>query len=293
MEKAVLGALVLAWVACTVAAPGDAWADLLCKGPSGAVHVRSSCKAKETALDPAVLSAAFAALQTEVAGHDAVLAPFSVTDGGSAVELTGVNLRLVDGSGRTTGPPNGRGNLIIGYDEGRCHGDPGEERPCQTDPDCATIGGPCDHGQKTGSHNLVIGPGHQYPGIGGLVSGSTNTIAGAHQGIVGGFQNSATGDSAGILGGADDVASGGNGAICGGHDNDASGPFAAVLGGFGNAATGDSTTVAGGSDNGAHGEASLVLGGESNGALGEWATVVGGLENGAPDSHEVVIGTTP
>src|SRR5215813_3638830 len=36
---------------------------------------------------------------------------------GSVLQWIGINVQIVDGSGNTGGPPNGRGNLIIGYNE--------------------------------------------------------------------------------------------------------------------------------------------------------------------------------
>lgn len=52
----------------------------------------------------------------------------------------GANVMVTSGSGATAGPVNGLGNLIVGYDE-------------------VISSGTSD---KSGSHNLVAGPGHNY-----------------------------------------------------------------------------------------------------------------------------------
>jgi hypothetical protein len=48
------------------------------------------------------------------------------------------------------------GNLIVGYDE---------------DEGSAPV-----FNNRTGSHNLVIGPGHQFTASGGLLAGRDNTV---------------------------------------------------------------------------------------------------------------------
>jgi len=73
---------------------------------------------------------------------------------GTTLQLSGINLQIVSGAGATDGAVNGRGNLIVGYNE-----DDGRDR--------------------TGSHNLVLGRNNGYSGI---VSGDENQIA--NQGAV-------------------------------------------------------------------------------------------------------------
>ena len=46
--------------------------------------------------------------------------PISIEADGT-IRITGANLQIVSGSGATDGPINGKGNLIIGYNEGRDH----------------------------------------------------------------------------------------------------------------------------------------------------------------------------
>ena len=59
--------------------------------------------------------------------------PISIENSGRTVQIAGANLQIVSGAGSTDAPPNGLGNLIIGYNE-------------------ATAGQ-----TRTGSHNVVIG----------------------------------------------------------------------------------------------------------------------------------------
>ena len=80
-----------------------------------------------------------AALETKLLPVSAAQSGSTVTD----VYYTNVNLHIRSGAGATNGPINGRGNLIVGYDEE--NGDP-----------------------RTGSHNLVIGRYHSYSSFGGL-----------------------------------------------------------------------------------------------------------------------------
>src|SRR5262245_12285497 len=54
---------------------------------------------------------------------------------GTTLQFTGINVQIVSGSGTTTGTVNGKGNLIIGYNEsGLCTGAGG--RTCRTNADC-------------------------------------------------------------------------------------------------------------------------------------------------------------
>lgn len=85
------------------------------------------------------LTARLTALETKLA---------RVSVSGDDIYITGANLHLRSGSGSTDGPVNGRGNLIIGYNEMRGTGD-----------------------NRSGSHNLVLGSQHNYISYGGLVAG--------------------------------------------------------------------------------------------------------------------------
>ena len=69
--------------------------------------------------------------------------------GQPALVLTGANFHVRSGAGATDASPNGRGNLVVGYDEGRSSGT----------------------ARKTGSHNLIVGKGHSYTSHAGVVFG--------------------------------------------------------------------------------------------------------------------------
>jgi hypothetical protein len=183
----------------------------------------------------------------------------SVTGAGGLPEvvITGANLRLVNGQ-RATATTNGLGNLLVGYNEPR----EGEN-------------------VRTGSHNMVVGQGHNFSSFGGLVVGRQNEISGAFAAVSGGFDNTASGDSAAVCGGIFNRASGSTAAVSGGFDNTASGSGAAVCGGDGNTASGGASVVTGGHGNTAGGHAAAISGGEANTANGYCSTVSGGRNHTA------------
>ncbi|MEO1055321.1 MAG: hypothetical protein AAFY28_00250 [Actinomycetota bacterium] len=207
------------------------------------------------------------------------LASVSVgTIGGQpTVTFDGVNVRIVDGSGdtecSTTGfePCNGRGNLIVGYNEDTA------------DPET-----------RSGSHNLVNGADNEYTNHSGVVFGNFNEVSAVYATVIGGYQNTASGsyssvtggflnDAQGIRshisGGNSNLASGLSSSVSGGSVNSAQGTYSAVSGGSGNRATGEGSSVSGGLGNWASGEDSSVSGGEGNFAVGESSSVSGGSEN--------------
>jgi len=169
------------------------------------------------------------------------------------VVITGANLRIVNGR-RGTATANGVGNLLVGYNEPRDDGD----------------------NERTGSHNVVVGLGHNFSSFGGLVAGRHNAIRGAFASVSGGFDNTASGDSASVSGGIFNRASGLSASVSGGFDNTASGNAAAVSGGDGNTASGNAAAVSGGHGNTASGNAAAISGGEANMARGFSASVSGG-----------------
>ncbi len=82
------------------------------------------------------------------------------------VVFEGCNVHVRNGhSTERTTTTNGLGNLIVGYNE---------------DGDITVSAVPRTTGTKdrSGSHNLVIGPAHEYSGHSGLVAGSGNIISG-------------------------------------------------------------------------------------------------------------------
>jgi hypothetical protein len=179
----------------------------------------------------------------------------SVTGEGNQPEvvITGANLRIVNGL-RATATANGLGNLLVGYNETRDDGD----------------------NERTGSHNVVVGLGHNFSSFGGMVVGRQNAIRGRFASVSGGFDNAATGDSASVSGGIFNRASGPSASVSGGFDNTARGNATAVSGGDGNTASGASASVSGGHGNTASGPTAAVSGGEANMARGFSAAVSGG-----------------
>ena len=178
------------------------------------------------------LQAQIATLQTQVNSQAAVvsvlqqlLAHFSRE--GNNIFITGANLNIVNGLGATNGNPNtpesvepasmvtnGVGNLIVGYNEGL-------QQP--------TV--------RSGSHNIVVGPGHSYAWSGGLVAGFLNSVSGPYATVTGGDFNNAVGVAASVTGGS---------------NNSAIGEAAIATGGSLNRALGDHSTVVGGTGNTAH-----------------------------------------
>jgi hypothetical protein len=238
--------------------PPPAAADQLCIGSSGiarVIRVREQCRTSEEDLG------SFEALKL-------LLGAISSQEDGATLRMSGINLQIVSGSGATNGPTNGRGNLIVGYNEELGRRDRG------------------------GSHNVVIGPQHGYSGSGGLVSGFANVVSNEAATVVGGFGNEASGVSS---------------TVCGGQFNKAAGLDATVAGGRFNRADGLDTSVHGGACNYAgpgpvpecdpkeSGEADLpgastVSGGRDNAALADFASVSGGRENTASGVASAVSG---
>jgi len=111
---------------------------------------------------------------------------------GTTLQFSGINVQVVSGSGATNGAVNGKGNLIVGYNEG-------------------TMGQ-----TRTGSHNLVVGNEHEYTSYGGLVAGFANTVSGISASVSGGAGNVASGVNASVSGGASNQVGGGDASISGG-----------------------------------------------------------------------------
>jgi hypothetical protein len=210
--------------------------------------------------------------------------------GKPTIQVTGANLQIVSGSGKTNGPVNGAGNLIIGYDdEAEC---PAEREFC--------FGLP----PQTGSHNLVLGNSQGYTSWGAILGGIANTsgapgtfvvgaenvVSGIYSSVSGGTTSAASSELASISGGEDNTASGIASSVSGGSENDSTGGATSVSGGHENTATGLETSVVGGQHNEASGSSAAILGGSKNTAAGELSSVSGGLENTASGEHSSVSG---
>ena len=115
-------------------------------------------------------------LETRIAQLESLLQHF--TRIGNVIYIEGANLNIRSGSGETSGTVNGYGNLIVGYNE---------EWGSSND--------------RSGSHNIVVGEGHEYSKYGGLVVGFANTISGGYASVSGGNGNTASGPYSSVSGG--------------------------------------------------------------------------------------------
>ena len=115
---------------------------------------------------------------------------------GPHIIITGANLHIRSGEGVTDGANTGVGNLVIGYNE--------------------VLGWGLDAGDRDGTHNLIVGPGHKYLSFGGFLAGYKNTTSGNYASVSGGWDNTASGDYASVSGGLSNTASGGASSVSGG-----------------------------------------------------------------------------
>ncbi len=189
-------------------------------------------------------------LEARVAALEAKLALVQVIEGelnglhGPHWMIEGANVHIRSGSGATDdgGAPTGLGNLVVGYNEVLLN-------------DLAL-------GDRSGSHNLVVGQGHRFLGVGGFVAGILNTIMDQGASVSGGGNNTATFIGS-ISGGIGNTTTGLGASISGGSGNTASGIHASVSGGMNNVASGPDTSINGGANNTASGILSSISGGSS------------------------------
>jgi len=218
-------------------------------GTDRPIRVRPSCRPNEQRLG-------------SFDGFRRLLAVLTSEEAGETLRLTGVNLQIVSGSGATSGPVNGLGNLVVGYNE------PG---------DLSTAA------DRRGSHNIVVGSEHRYRSYAGLVAGQQNELAAPYASVTAGLNNAVTARWASISGGGGGVASGEASSISAGGWGSAIGLGASVSGGEFNTATGDFASVTGGGFN--------VAGcGSPPCAVGNNATVTGGHRNVASSNGSSVLG---
>lgn len=143
------------------------------------------------------------------------------------LRFTDVNVQIVDGTGDTSGETNGRGNLIVGYNEQSLAGSPAP---------------------RTGSHNLVLGKGHGYSSYSGAVFGTNNRITNIYASVLGGYGNEASGSLSTVVAGTQNEAARQGSAILAGSHNVASGLHSAVVAGFDNAVEGGYSSILGGTE---------------------------------------------
>lgn len=186
-----------------------------------------------------------------------------------------VNVHITNGQGKTD-TKNGRGNLIVGYNEN-----------------------PQAINKRSGSHNVVIGSGHSYNSYAGFVAGESNHLLAASASILGGHNNVAYGESSTVAGGGKNSAQGKADCIAGGDSNStgAKDGYQTILGGAENTTSGRGSTVAGGFNGTAWSLYSSVFGGYRNEAgsttspaAGHYSAVYGGTRNFAKGESSVVVG---
>jgi len=194
---------------------------------------------------------------------------------GPNIIFSGANLHVRSGSGSTT-DTTGLGNVIVGYDE--------DENTASVD------------SARTGSHNLVVGPGHQFTASGGLLAGRDNTVVSNYGSAVGGHCNAvgnqakrssfcsvppllAIGEASSVSGGLLSMATGTDASVAAGEGNEAIGFASSVSGGTDNATNGQAASILGGNLNLANGQESTVSGGEINKASGMASSIGGGEGN--------------
>ena len=180
---------------------------------------------------------------------------FVCIGGDGDMHVIGTNLHIENGLGATNGNPgnplsdfaadsqvNGKGNVIVGYNEMRA---------------------PVDPDVRTGSHNLIVGLQQNYSSIGGINVGHSNTISAPYASVSGGRGNTASGVYSSVSGGISNQAVGVASSVSGGATNEAIGAASSVSGGNFNRTFDIFCSVSGGFGNTARGLASSVSGGES------------------------------
>jgi hypothetical protein len=120
--------------------------------------------------------------------------PFGVA-GKPTVQVSGANVQIVSGAGKTNAAVDGAGNLVIGYDE--------------------------NPGTQTGSHNLILGEQQTFTSFAGMVGGFGNAIKGAYASVTGGALNTASGELSSISAGEGNTAKGTRASVSGGKTNTA------------------------------------------------------------------------
>lgn len=261
----------------------------------GAILDDRLARIEDLEAEVAGLEAEVAALETGGPGSSALddfveVIPDPYVPGGTTIRFTGVNVQVVSGSGETEAAPNGLGNLIVGYNEADSSGFSCTNGAYLIESDCEYNGYEWSKDYKTGSHNLIVGPSHNYSLYGGFVAGRNNTINSGNATVAGGIENFASGPNSSVSGGHGNRASGQQSSVSGGKLNTAEGTASSVSGGLDNLATGDQNSISGGFNNTTSNTYSIIVGGEANIASGTRSVVVGGKGNTASGAHSVVLG---
>ena len=246
-------------------------------------------------------------LQAQVAALENESVPglsdhLSYDDSTNAFVLEGVNFQVTSGTAGSSA-----GNVIIGTND-------------------VTDFAP--NPARTGTHNLIIGNGHEYTGNNGIVHGENNSLTSPYAAVIGGRQGRVTGPGSVLVGGllnhvdTQDAAvvggfknfihnSAGYGAVLGGEADSLFQQFTCAVGGHRNKVGQDmsqdarwSVSIAGnqnivakrwsatvaGALNQTNGSSSAVIGGQGNSTSGEGSSTVGGFENSAVGTRSVIVG---
>jgi hypothetical protein len=273
-----VGVAVAAAVVAFVTIVGAAWAEApttICVPERASSQVLSTnakgeCPAKVISKTTVKYKAEALPGSAELEKLDKVLPHIKYVESGvggkPTIQFFGVNVQVVSGEGKTSGPTNGEGNLVLGYDEN------------------------AGNHEQTGSHNLVLGEEQTFSSYGGLLGGFKNAISGPFASVTGGSLNSAGSTYSSISGGESNTALAQSASVSGGENNTANNTWASVSGGVKNTASGVSASVSGGSKNTASGVRASISGGEQNKAVGEGGSVTGGKENEAGGSPVAWVG---
>lgn len=171
--------------------------------------------------------------------------------GQPTIRFRGVNLQLDNGVGAAGAMARtGTGNLIIGFNTETPAGLAFLPARCPDgSADASTCPGAFRVNHRGGSHNLIIGEGHSYNGVGSIVSGFRNRSLGDSTATLGGQDNLATGQGAMVLGGERNWVTAEYGVIAGGDSNRVSGRYSAVFNGDSNDARSQRAVLLGGAGN--------------------------------------------
>ncbi|BDI31203.1 hypothetical protein CCAX7_32540 [Capsulimonas corticalis] len=227
----------------------------------------ASAEAAIRAQDETIASLRSKLADDETTIHTLQTRTASMSVSGADLTFTGVNVHIVDGSGKTASA-SGLGNLIVGYNAPSAEFDQA----------------------RAGSHNLILGDANNYPSYGGIVAGVSNAIAAPYASVIGGSHNIASGLYATVTGGYTNNAIANCASVSGGDYNMADGVFSSVSGGYHNAASAQEAVVSGGVGNKAGDEGAAVSGGCFNKAANFSAAVSGGVGNIASGYESTVSG---
>lgn len=196
------------------------------------------------------------AAEEEVSGLQALLS--FIERVGTDVYFDGVNVHIRSGAGPgsfdgvtglyTQSPAADVGNLILGYNE--------------LPP--ASAGTPV----RSGSHNLVVGPGHAWNAHASIVAGQRSGVGEEGErrvtgaAVLGGLRNEVTASHAVALGGSANRAENTYAVALGGSDNQATALHAVAVGGNGNRSEASHSVAVGGNGNRSTGDRSVVVGGD-------------------------------